>query len=457
MRFIRLIPCIAAVAFFVGGFVTPSPCSSDEHDHGHDHGEPKSEHNDSRGHDHAPSKARKAPATHHDEHGHGHRAEDAHEEEAEKGPHGGRMLRDGVFALELSIAEGGASPRFRAYPFKTSEPFDPAATELTVQVVRFGGETETYSFAPDRDALSATAEVGEPHSFEVTVTSKFSGVEKIWTFESFEGRTQISKKALKSAGVTIEVAGPQRIDEFVSVFGKLAPNGDRVAHVFPRFGGIIREIRKRQGERVERGEVVAVVESNQNLQPYEIRSAIAGTVIERHATLGEFVSDDRQLFVIADLSELWAEFQIFRSDLGKAAIGQAVIIRTTDEAPEIRASVSYIAPVTHEATQSKLVRAVVSNPDGALRPGLFVSGDLVVAESSVPLAVKRTAIQQFQESDAVFGTDGTAFQALPVVLGRKDRTWVEIVQGLTAGQKYASDNSFVIRADIEKSGAAHEH
>ena len=271
-----------------------------------------------------------------------------------------------------------------------------------------------------------------------------------------EGTTELSDEALGVAKIEIESAGPREITNDVRVYGKLLPNENRVAHVVPRFPGVIKQIHKALGDRVAKNEVLAVVESNQGLQPYDIRSQIDGVVIKRHATLGEFVSDSREIFVVADLSEVWADFQVYRDDVGRIESGQKITVDLGD-GKLIPARITYASPVTDEVTQSRLIRAVLPNLAAELRPGLFVSAILSSAAGSVPLAVSREAIQTFEDKNVVYLTDGRKFRAVPVELGRKDSKYVEVLAGIRAGDRYVSKNSFVIKADIEKAGASHDH
>jgi cobalt-zinc-cadmium efflux system membrane fusion protein len=202
---------------------------------------------------------------------------------------------------------------------------------------------------------------------------------------------------------------------------------------------------------------LAVIESNQNLVGYEIKSQISGVVIERHATLGEFVPEAKEIFIVADLSELWADFQIYRDDFGSARSGQDIVVHIGDEDKTITSKVIYVSPVTDQATQSKKIRASIANTDLSLRPGLFVTADLKISSKVVSLAVKRSALQTFRDWDVVFINEGNIFQAMPVELGGKDTQFVEIISGIKNGQKYVAENSFIIKADIEKSGASHDH
>ncbi|MGH8532138.1 MAG: efflux RND transporter periplasmic adaptor subunit, partial [Gammaproteobacteria bacterium] len=120
-------------------------------------------------------------------------------------------------------------------------------------------------------------------------------------------------------------------------------------------------------------------------------------------------------------------------------------------------TVSYISPFGAEDTQTMLARVELPNPKGGWRPGLFVTGEIMVEEATVPLAVKASAVQTFRDWEVVFMQDGNAFEIAILDVGRRDEEWAEVVSGLSLGQKYVSDNSFVIKADIGKSGATHDH
>lgn len=272
-----------------------------------------------------------------------------------------------------------------------------------------------------------------------------------------EGTTKLSEEALKTSGIKLEVAGSADIENTLQVYGKILANEDKVAHITPRFSGVVREVFKSLGDSVKKGETLCTIESNQSLQPYEIRSHVGGVVVKRHVTLGEFVSDSHEIFVIADLSEVWADFHLYRDDIESITVGQEIKVKLGEYQPEFPAKVTYISPLADEATQSKVIRAVLPNTQGVLRPGLFISGRLTASKTNVPLAVKRSAIQTSEEKEVVYVVDGDKFEARPVKLGRKDATFVEILSGVKTGDRYVSENSFIIKADIEKAGAAHEH
>jgi cobalt-zinc-cadmium efflux system membrane fusion protein len=131
---------------------------------------------------------------------------------------------------------------------------------------------------------------------------------------------------LIAAGIEVDTVASAVLKETLSVNGVLQPNQEVVVQVTPRFPGVVRELRKRVGDSVTAGEVLARIESNQSLTSYDVKAPIAGTIIERTAALGEHVSEQKPTFVVADLSTVWADFAVPRRDLKRVKAGDSVII-----------------------------------------------------------------------------------------------------------------------------------
>lgn len=392
---------------------------------------------------------------HGDAHSHGHH--DEHKEEYEKGPHRGRLLAKDDFQLEVTIFEAGVPPEFRVYVYESEKSIAPHEVMLSVDLKRLGGRTDTFSFTAEKDCLKGSGTVDEPHSFDVSVKANYKGKEYLWDYASYEGRTELSEEAQKSANITVERAGEATIRTRLLLHGKISPSEHRIAHIIPRFPGVVKEGRKHIGDPVDKGEVLAIIESNQSLQPYQVKSQIAGTIISGHLILGEFVPENQWVFIVADLSEVWTDFRIHSRDFSKIKLGQKVLIKTATSAVPIESSISYVTPFADEKTQTKLVRTVVQNKDGRLYPGMFASGEVFIEERRVPVAVKASALQTFRDWSVVFLKVGNTFEVRPIEVGQNDGEWVEVVSGLEAGQSYVSENSFIIKADILKSGASHDH
>jgi cobalt-zinc-cadmium efflux system membrane fusion protein len=385
---------------------------------------------------------------------------DAHGSETEevaKGPHGGRLLTDGAFALEITIFERGVPPEFRVYAFEDGQPIDPGNVDLEILLHRFGGRVDEITFRKRDDYLLGERTIDEPHSFRVDATATYGGAKHQWAYDSWEGRTELSPEAITASEISIEEVRPGVIRTSITANGRIVPNEEHLAHIIPRYPGVIRDVRKRLGDPVTKGEVVATVESNQSLQGYEVRSPITGTVIAKDVISGEFAGEGDVIYAVADLRTVWADLNVPHQDFQRVAVGQRVSIDAGQGLARAEGTIVYVSPFGAEDTQTLLARVLIPNPDGAWRPGLFVTATIVVDEAEVPLSVAATALQTYRDWDVVFLNDGSVFQAMPVELGRHDQNRVEITAGLTAGQRYAAENSFIVKADVGKSGASHDH
>jgi cobalt-zinc-cadmium efflux system membrane fusion protein len=89
--------------------------------------------------------------------------------------------------------------------------------------------------------------------------------------------------------------------------------------------------------------------------------------------------------------------------------------------------------------------------------GATVTGRIQVDEYDVPLAVKRAGLQAFRDFTVVYAQVGDEYEVRMLELGREAGEWVEILGGLEPGTRYVTENSYVIKADVEKSGASHDH
>jgi membrane fusion protein, heavy metal efflux system len=391
-----------------------------------------------------------ADEAHHDPHDADHAAEGP-----ARGARGGRLLRDGSFVVELVILERGVPPEYHAWVSVDEKPIDPEAVDLVVELERFGGRTDRIRFAEHEDHLRGDRTVEEPHSFVVTVRAEAAGERHEWRYESFEGRTSIPPDDAAASGIGVEIAGPARIQERLHAVGRVTPDLEKLARIVAPYPGIVRKAERSLGDAVAEGELLAVIEAAETLRRYEIRSPIAGTILSRDASAGEMVTD-RVVYTVADLSTLWIDLRLKPSDAARVRAGQPVEVRSAGDL-RADAEIELLSPEVAADTQTVSARAVMSRSDPGWKPGLFVRAEIIVDDVEVPVAVRPSALQTFREQDVVFLNDGPIFQAIPVELGRRDARWVEILSGVEAGRRYAATGSFVIKADVEKSGAGHDH
>ncbi|WGR74772.1 MULTISPECIES: divalent metal ion exporter adaptor subunit IhpB [unclassified Bradyrhizobium] len=270
-------------------------------------------------------------------------------------------------------------------------------------------------------------------------------------------RIRISDVKLAAAGVVLAEAASATLTDTLAFNGTLHANQEAVVQVTPRFPGIAKSIQKRIGDKVAKDDLLAAIESNQSLTVYELKAPIGGTIIERQISLGEYASEQKPAFVVADLSTIWVDLSIYRQDLRRVRLGDAVLIDPDDRRGEIQGTISYLAPIGSSETQTALARVVLPNPDGRLRPGLFVTARLILAARNVAVAVRKAAIQTLENRTIVFvREDGDKIEARPVELGESDPKFVEIRAGLSAGERYVAENSFVVKAEMGKGEADHD-
>lgn len=266
---------------------------------------------------------------------------------------------------------------------------------------------------------------------------------------------ELSIDKLERAGVTFSTVGPGHVDNGVQLLGTVRPNGNQLAHITPRFPGIVRESKKNVGDTVRAGDLLAIVESSESLSTYELRTLIDGTIIERHLTRGEAIDRERQAFVVADLSTVWVELSVYQRDLDRVRVGQTVRVRIGTDGPQAEGTIDYITPGVDESMRTATARVVLPNPEGWWRLGSFVEA-YAVSPDPAPLVVPNTALQTLEGKSVVFVAEKDHVEPRAVTLGHRGETLVEVVSGLTAGERVATANSFLLKAELGKGKAEHE-
>lgn len=323
----------------------------------------------------------------------------------------------------------------------------PAKAVIAVLVLAAAGALAFKTMSPAKtEAPAKSAEKPKENAPESHAEQDEHGADRI----------VITDVKLAAAGVALADAGPATLSDTLQFNGVLRANQEAVVQVTPRFPGIVRAIRKRIGDQVAKDEQLASVESNQSLTSYDLKAPISGTVIDRQISLGEYASEQKPAFVVADLSTIWVDLSVYRQDLKRVRIGDEVLIDPDDGAGDIKATVSYVAPIGSSDTQTALARVVLPNTEGRLRPGLFVTARLVLAKRNVPVAVRVGAIQTMENKTVIFVREGDKIEARPVLIGEVDSRNAEIKEGLSAGERYVAENSFVVKAEMGKGEAEHD-
>ncbi|GAB4172314.1 MAG: efflux RND transporter periplasmic adaptor subunit [Calditrichia bacterium] len=261
---------------------------------------------------------------------------------------------------------------------------------------------------------------------------------------------RISDEEMKEFGVELATAGPGRLTQHVDVTGEIVVDPTRLAHIVPRFSGIVKDVKKQIGDKVKKGEVLAIIESNESLTPYKVKSLIDGTVIDMHLAGGELISDESHAFTVADLSVVWAQLDIYQKDLGRVKVGQNVIISALAGTIKAKGTISYISPIVDEETRTVAARVVMNNSGGIWKPGLFINGKIQVSDVVVPIRVPKTALQTIENETVIFIKKDDGFYPQPVKIGKENSHAVEIISGLREGDIYVAHGGFTLKSELSK-------
>jgi cobalt-zinc-cadmium efflux system membrane fusion protein len=267
----------------------------------------------------------------------------------------------------------------------------------------------------------------------------------------------LGESALADNDVVIDTAAVGVVRTEIDLPGEIVLNADRVAHIVPRFPGVALEVHKRLGDPVRAGETLAVIQSNVSVAPYELKSMIEGSVIEKHLTLGEYVRDDADVFVVADLSTVWVNVSVYARFLADVRPGQAVRITSPGLAETASGAIDYVGPLVGESTRTGVARLVLANRDGRWQPGLFVTAHITVSESRGQVVVPDEAVQTVEGAPVVFVRGPEGFVPRPVTLGNRGGGMVAITGGLAPGEAYVAQGSFIFKAELGKAQAEHSH
>ncbi|AMR81995.1 efflux RND transporter periplasmic adaptor subunit [Cupriavidus nantongensis] len=202
---------------------------------------------------------------------------------------------------------------------------------------------------------------------------------------------------------------------------------------------------------------IGAAERGGALNQFALRAPFDGIVVEKHLSLGEAVKEDASVFTVSDLTSVWAEFVVSARDLDRVRVGEAVTVRSSASATQAEGKVSYVGALLGEQTRTAKARVTLANPGTAWRPGLFVTVSVLGAPVQVPVTVAADAVQQVDGQSVVFVAVPDGFAVQPVKTGRTDGKLVEVTQGLQAGARYAAANSFILKSELGKASAGHEH
>ncbi len=267
----------------------------------------------------------------------------------------------------------------------------------------------------------------------------------------------ISDEVMQEFGIELQSAGEGKIAVHKDLTGEIVPNPYNVAHIVPRFAGIVKDVYKKIGDSIKKGDKIATIESNESLVSYDVTSSIDGTILELHMTPGELIGDAQHIVMVADLTNVWAELNIYQQDLGTIKVGQNVSITSPHSKTVFKGKLFYISPVVDEATRTAVARVKLNNSRGTWKPGMFISGSVITNYKTVKIAVPVNAIQMLNSQKVVFVSRDEGFQPQVVTLGMENNKLIEVIDGLHAGDKYVAKGAYTFKSEILKESFGGDH
>ncbi|MBE0365324.1 cobalt-zinc-cadmium resistance protein CzcB [Pseudoalteromonas ulvae UL12] len=264
--------------------------------------------------------------------------------------------------------------------------------------------------------------------------------------DSEESISKIKNEMSEKVGIETTRLSPRRLNQEISVYGKTTIGVEQLFQINARYNGVIKTINYTIGDKVKKGDLLAVIESNESLNTYEVRSPVSGLVIQRNGNVGA-TTQQRILFEIANVDTLWAEFRVFATHFIKVEVGQEIEIEFNGEV--ITSTVTNIIPTKDQPFV--FVRALLDNTKYNLSSGQLLKGYITTNQFDVDLAIEKLALQELGGQLGVFVKEGEEYEFTPLILGRSDKNHIEVIDGLVQGSEYVSKNSFLIKADILKS------
>ncbi len=242
------------------------------------------------------------------------------------------------------------------------------------------------------------------------------------------------------------------LTEKISIAGQIAQDANETHNVFPSQAGVVVENTAQLGAIVKKGDVVCRLKVADQLDPIDVQSPYDGVIIGDFDTVGQRVETISSLCAIADLSKVWANFDIYEKDIAKVKIGQEITVRSSAYPEQsFEGEVVFISPRVDETTRTIKIRALIENPAYLLKLGMFVNGEIIFQGSQEYITLPASAVQTLGDKRVVFVKTGDGEfhkKEISIVLQTTDQ--VAVSEGVNVGDRVVTDGAFLLKSDLLK-------
>lgn len=260
----------------------------------------------------------------------------------------------------------------------------------------------------------------------------------------------LTEAQVENAGVRSAAVSKGDIYKTVELLGEVVLNEESTCHISPRYTGAAVEVKKRLGDTVEKGEILAIIENKETFTKFKVISPIAGHIVEKHINRGEIVSEDSEIFIITDLSKVWIEFDVNLKDAEHVRKGQSISIKAVGVSEKRKAVISFVSPVLDPETRCIVARAEISNKWNRWKPGMFVKGTFTVKAAKNVKRVLRSAVQVLNQKNCVFiPTEKGGFIPVYLTMVTSNKMYAHIeCDELKLGDIYITKGSFELKSRV---------
>ncbi len=250
---------------------------------------------------------------------------------------------------------------------------------------------------------------------------------------------------------TVEVK-KSLLTEKISIAGQLAQDANETHNVFPPQAGVVVENTAQLGAIVKKGDVLSRIKVEDQPDPIDVRSPYDGVIIGDFDTVGQKVEKISSLCAIADLSKVWANFDIYEKDIAKVKIGQEITLRSSAYSDQsFEGKVVFISPRVDETTRTIKIRALIENPAYLLKLGMFVNGEIISQGSQEYITLPAGAVQTLGDKRVVFVKKGDGeFHKKEISIVSQTTDQVAVSEGVNVGDRVVTDGAFLLKSDLLK-------
>ena len=238
--------------------------------------------------------------------------------------------------------------------------------------------------------------------------------------------------------------------EKIPVSGQIAQEAEKINSIAAPGAGVITEKTIQLGATVNKDIPLCRLKVTETDSTLDIQSPVSGVVIGDFLKVGDAVEKGTSIYTIADLSELWANFDIYEKDIAKVKVGQKIKVYSMAY-PEksFDGEISFISPRVDETSHTIKIRALIQNPVNELKLGMFLNGDIILEGKEYYLMVPTAAVQTLEGKTVVFiETASHQFEPREITIKIEENNSTAIASGLKEGDTVVVNGSFLLKSKL---------